>query len=249
MDYTSKPFTSYNGGKEADGTFQRIISIMPPHYIYIEPFLGNGAILRKKKPALSSSIGIDLDASVIQKWQDIQSKNKANDLPGCTFICADAIQWLENFIIPARILKNHGINILLYCDPPYPMNTRKSAVSLYAYEFTPMDHSRLLDVLLKLDANIIISSYPNRMYDESLTCWHSFNFNSTTRKGSAIEKVWYNFKPPTILHDYRFIGKDYRDRERIKGIISRTVSKFKRMPDLEKNYLLEKLKLFNNGSI
>jgi len=33
----------------------------PPHEVYIEPFLGGGAIMRQKRPALLN-IGLDLDA-------------------------------------------------------------------------------------------------------------------------------------------------------------------------------------------
>ena len=48
---------SYPGGKAAPGTFQKIINLMPPHEVYIEPFLGGGAILRKKLPALGIPSG------------------------------------------------------------------------------------------------------------------------------------------------------------------------------------------------
>jgi hypothetical protein len=31
-----KPYKTYYGGKEADGTYQKIISEMPPHDVYCE---------------------------------------------------------------------------------------------------------------------------------------------------------------------------------------------------------------------
>ena len=57
---------SYAGGKAAPGTFHKIISLMPPHQIYIEPFLGGGAIMRLKRPA-QLNIGIDRDRAAIEK--------------------------------------------------------------------------------------------------------------------------------------------------------------------------------------
>lgn len=54
----------YPGGKAGDGVHQRIISLMPPHEVYIEPFLGGGAILRHKKPA-RRRIRVDRDAAAL----------------------------------------------------------------------------------------------------------------------------------------------------------------------------------------
>jgi hypothetical protein len=42
---------------------------VPPHEVYIEPFLGGGAIMRQKRPALLN-IGLDLDAAVIARFND-----------------------------------------------------------------------------------------------------------------------------------------------------------------------------------
>jgi len=41
----------YDGGKGAMGCAQWIINQIPPHRVYIEPFLGGGAVLRLKAPA------------------------------------------------------------------------------------------------------------------------------------------------------------------------------------------------------
>jgi site-specific DNA-adenine methylase len=42
---------SYPGGKGGAGVYQAIINQMPPHEVYIEPFLGAGSVLRTKRPA------------------------------------------------------------------------------------------------------------------------------------------------------------------------------------------------------
>lgn len=230
----SKPFKSYNGGKESDGTFQKIINVMPPHDIYIEAFLGNGAIFRKKKPANISSIGIDLDTAVICEWAGISFEN-------LKLINMDAISWLETFETISSILKNMGIRVLIYLDPPYPKHTWKNQVKLYEHELSQQDHTKLLTVARSIDANIVISSYPNDLYNEVLKHWNTFEFTAMTRGGVATEKVWYNYPPPVELHDYRYLGNDYREREQIKGIVTRNVRKFKRLPDLQRNAIINEL--------
>jgi DNA adenine methylase len=56
---------SYPGGKNGAGTYQKLINLMPPHEVYIEPFLGGGAIMRLKRAA-RLSVGVDLDPAPIK---------------------------------------------------------------------------------------------------------------------------------------------------------------------------------------
>ena len=234
----NKPFKTYNGGKESDGTFQKIINLMPPHDIYIEAFLGNGAIYRHKKPAFISSIGIDLDTAVISGWKKLST-------PGLTLINNDAISFLQFFAPLAETFKKLGTRVLIYLDPPYPKGCRKNQQDLYRHEMTDEYHTKLLAVASCVNANLIISSYPNELYNETLKDWNTIQFQAQTRNGTATEKVWYNYPTPTILHDYKYIGNDYREREQLKGIVKRNVSKFKRLPDLQRNAIIHQLKKDN----
>lgn len=61
---------SYDGGKGGSGVWQKIISMMPPHQIYVEPFLGGGTILQRKRPA-AWNIGLDLDADAVAAVRSI----------------------------------------------------------------------------------------------------------------------------------------------------------------------------------
>src|SRR3569833_2901301 len=54
----------YPGGKSASGAWQRICAAMPPHDLYIEPFLGGGTILERIIPAKYSIVS-DADADLI----------------------------------------------------------------------------------------------------------------------------------------------------------------------------------------
>lgn len=105
---------SYPGGKSGAGVYQTLINLMPPHEIYIEPFLGMGGVLRRKKPAPIATIGIDADKDVMKLWAGVE-------LPGLSVRCADGIRYLEQRKWTGREL--------VYCDPPYLMATRAGTAS------------------------------------------------------------------------------------------------------------------------
>ena len=58
----------YFGGKSLSGIYQKLINMIPPHKTYIEPFLGGGAVLKFKRPALVS-IGIDAVCCILIVWR------------------------------------------------------------------------------------------------------------------------------------------------------------------------------------
>jgi hypothetical protein len=59
-----------------------------------------------------------------------------------------------------------------------------------------------------------------------------------TRGGRpATEWLWFNFEAPVALHDYRYLGRDFRERERIKRKKLRWTARLERMPALEKQAL------------
>jgi site-specific DNA-adenine methylase len=247
----TKPFKSYNGGKESDGTYQKIINIMPPHRIYVELFIGNGAIFRRKKPAEMLNIINDIDTSVIKKWNQITVKenvhiwneNAINILQSMTASTLNSFDTAWTSILDLFDTSS----TLIYLDPPYIIELRKSQKKLYKHEFTIQDHTNLLMGAISIKkAKIIISGFPNKLYDEYLKTWNSFEFENSIRKGTQTEKIWFNFDYPTELHDYSYLGDNYRERERIKGIINRTVSKINKMPAVMRNYLFQELNILQN---
>lgn len=52
------------------------------------------------------------------------------------------------------------------------------------------------------------------------------------------EWLWYNFATPVELHDYRYLGDNFRERERIKRKKTRWTARLARMPALERQALL-----------
>lgn len=222
---------SYPGGKAGDGVYQKIINLMPPHRVYVEPFLGGGAIMRLKRPA-AASIGIDADGDVVQMWKG------AIIPPNLTVLHGNALglDWLVYLV---TVGDADPKSTLIYCDPPYLMSTRRQHRQIYRYELSDADHVRLLTILRGLPCMVMISGYWSDLYATTLHDWRSVRFQARTRGGSmATEWVWMNFPEPLELHDYSFLGDDFRERERIKRKVRRWERRLKDMPVLERHAMM-----------
>lgn len=207
---------SYPGGKNGSGVYQTLINLMPPHQQYIEPFLGMGGVMRHKKPAFRS-FGIDSDVFVIGEWAN-------HAIPGLIVEAGDGIRWLKRF-------PRFHSQTLVYCDPPYLATKWPSK---YRHKLTVKDHAALLEVLLHLKCLVMLSGFSNPLYERTLHDWRRFEFLAPTRGNSfAEEVVWMNFPPPRELHDYRFLGQTFREREVIRRRIQRWKKRFSNMNQLE----------------
>lgn len=230
---------AYPGGKNGAGVFQTIINLMPPHETYIEPFLGGGAILRLKKPAVLN-VGIDVDAGIIASFRDGDRNAGFSDVGRFRFLCADALEFLRKY-------KFTG-NELVYCDPPYLHETRVRR-DLYRFEMTDDQHRKLLGILHRLNCRVIVSGYYSLLYAKALADWNTATFQAVTRGGSLrTEWLWFNFERPVALHDYRYLGVNFRERERIKRKAVRWTRRIQTMPVLERRALLHALELASPGS-
>lgn len=215
---------SYNGGKNGSGVYQAIINEIPPHRFYYEMFLGSGAIMRNKRPAIAS-IGIDKDTAVMALWT-------GNEIPDLTLIVADAISFLRT--------TTFNTQDFVYCDPPYLMSVRANKRPLYRCELDEADHYNLLAILKTLPCMVAISGYHNSIYAGALSSWRTIEINTVKRNGKpAVEVLWMNYPKPTQLHDYRYLGRDYRERENIRQKIKRQVSRLRELPDLEREAIIE----------
>ena len=222
-------FVTYPGGKNGSGVYQKIINQMPPHRMYVEAFLGGGAIMRAKRPAVVN-VGIDADRAVVMEWQ----VKPPAEVPNLTVLQEDAIVWLQdNF---ARL----GPDCLVYADPPYLMSTRSSQRMFYAVEMAEeKEHRALIETLRGLKCMVMLSGYWSQLYAEMLHDWRAYTFQAMTRGGTpATEWVWCNFPEPVELHDYRYLGDTFRERERIKRKKARWTGRLERMAPLERQALL-----------
>lgn len=217
------------GGKAGSGLDRWIVNQLPPHQVYVEAFLGHGAVCRLKRPA-RSTIVIDVDPMMVQaagSWL----------WPGARAVCGDAVEEL-----PRLGLDRHA---LVYCDPPYLFYTRRcSDRSYYAHEFgTERQHVKLLDVLTSLPAMVAISGYPSALYDKYLfgysSAWRKVERTAQTRGGRpARECLWMNYPEPDQLHDPRWAGDGFREREVIKRRRDRWIRRYASMPAADRSAIL-----------
>ena len=222
-----RPFKNYPGNKAAHGLAQKIISIMPPHDVYVETFLGSGAILSMKKPA-ESNVGNDIDPVISDRWKPLSSIQY-------TFTNMPAIEVISIYeVFPGKVL--------FYHDPPYLKTVRRCDGDIYDFEMhEEASHIDLLDCISSSKQLHIISGYESGLYNKALQGWTKMTMPASSRRWQTIEVIWFNFPVPTVIHDYRFIGKNFNDRQRIKRKVDRWIQKFENLPDLERNLIFQEL--------
>jgi hypothetical protein len=76
------------------------------------------------------------------------------------------------------------------------------------------------------------------MYDDALHGWNTFDFQASTRNGMATERLYMNYPAPVVLQDYRYLGKDYRERERIKKKTNTILRKIDSMNEIHRTAIL-----------
>jgi hypothetical protein len=328
------PLPNYPGSKGGSGVAKRLVSLMPPHKVYVEAFLGGGAVLRIKRPS-RLSIGIDADPSVVEAWlpfatpgltlsaaiagddgggpslrkamrpsssgmtmpagivengeaaagsrSTIAARDEAVPLPSLTGTITSAMpNYLRSGIAmagdgsrrsPGSIARK-GVaqsllciaqadflrqsaslrpvllepDTLVYCDPPYLMEVRTRPV--YGVEMSDMQgHSLLLTLLESLPCMVMISHYPCPLYDDRLGSWRQVTYRCMTRGGPRTERCYLNFPDPPSLHDARFTGAGFRERERIKRKSSRWKARFAAMPAGERQLIASALAMVDPASL
>jgi len=205
----------YPGGKGK--TYQHIINVMPPHRVYIETHLGGGAVMRHKLPAVRN-VGIDADPTVIAAWPVEKTRH-------VELVHGRAEEFLAQYEFRG--------DELVYSDPPYHPQTRRQA-RVYSWDYSVEDHERLLAILMSLPCMVMLSGYENSLYSTSLTGWRTCTFRAKTHTDVRDEILWFNFEPPHVLHDGRYLGNDYRERQTTKRRLQRLQDKITRMDPLER---------------
>ena len=208
----------YPGGKGK--CYQHIINVLPPHTTYIETHLGGGAVLRHKKPA-DTSIGIDRDSAVIRRWRLL--------FPSLArYVESDAV----DFLMSQRLAGDE----VVYCDPPYLPGTRRRD-RVYRHDYVESDHVRLLGAVRKLPCRVVVSGYPSKLYDEWLSGWSTQIFTAKSHDGIRKEKLWFNFAAPASLHDPRYLGRGFRERQTIKRRLERLQRRITTLSPQERHLL------------
>lgn len=214
--------------------------------------------MRRKLPA-PLSIGIDRDRENVERWASDQS------IDGLQLYCCCGIEWLRHHFglyrvigLYDKVLKSdrqppndastaedaensgQGLRKFVYLDPPYLIASRRSRRAIYRHEMTDDDHAELLDTALQLPCSVMISHYPHPMYAKGLRDWRTFTFDAQTRGGArAREQVWCNYDEPAELHDARYVGRNKRERERVRRRVRNWCNGLDRMLPDERQAILD----------
>ena len=224
------PLKGYMGAKAGSGVAARIISQMPPHYGYFEIFAGSAAVARLKRPANLNVLN-DLDYNVIADLKMIPAFKGERWL----IQNLDAIKLLENGLGSAPTKP-----MLMYLDPPYPACVRRR--NRYKYDLRNDDwHRGFCLGLSRLKCMVMVSSYPNAIYDDLLAGWRAIDISTVNRAGPCVERLWMNYPEPTYLHDPRFAGQDRRERWKIAKRVQRWKKKYLAAPPAERQLMYAEL--------
>ena len=85
---------------------------------------------------------------------------------------------------------------------------------------------------------VMISGYKSPLYIKALEGWNTYSFEAGCHHGTGVEYIWMNYPSPVELHDYRYLGDTFRQRERLKKITGNMLRRFRTMPVLERRALL-----------
>lgn len=197
----------YDGGKSQSGTWQRIINTIPLHKTFVELFAGSAAITRLKRPA---------EKTILVEKSARQAELLRKEFAGNASV---------------RVIQGDGLTLaqflddedtVIYADPPYVLDTRGGR-RYYEHELEDDGHVALLCPLKSTKSKVILSGYRSALYDAAgfslspAAPWHCDTFQVTTRGHTkATECLWYNFPRPTVIHDTRRVGENFRERWRIE---------------------------------
>ena len=226
---------NYPGGKNGAGVTQFLCNQVPPHRTLIECFAGSAALTRALRPA-ERTILVEADP---RAGADLLLMDLGR--PRVQVVRGDALQFLRCHAWEPETF--------LYLDPPYLMETRTAKRRYYACEFdTVAQHRELLDLIRTLPCMVMISHYSAPLYQLALADWRSAFVRTTNRAGKQTEEwVWCSYPEPQELHDYRYLGANYREREYLSRMKKRWKAKLAAMPVTKRYALLSALEEMKRG--
>jgi DNA adenine methylase len=189
--------------------------------------------------------------SNLGEWADDSGPRGDRHAPAIQVICADASRWLSGLL---KRLKERGRqparDYFVYLDPPYMGSSRRSGPQRRVYRYEMMgdeaigetDHRELLTVLLALPCPVALSGYDSPLYTEMLASWRRLDYQAMTRGGKmATESLWMNYVEPRELHDYRYLGRNFRERQDFKRMRARWLARLEAMPRVKRMALMAAL--------
>jgi len=112
---------------------------------------------------------------------------------------------VENKDALELIQKYDDNDVFFYLDPPYVQSTRRSNQK-YMIEMSDEDHERMINLILKSKAKIMLSGYDNEIYNNLVeNGWNRLELKSPNSCSDATEYVWINYEIPHKTKDIKEI--------------------------------------------
>ncbi len=112
---------------------------------------------------------------------------------------------VENKDALELIQKYDDNDVFFYLDPPYIQSTRRSNQK-YMIEMSDEDHERMINLILKSEAKIMLSGYDNEIYNNLVeNGWNRLELESPNSCSDATEYVWINYDIPHDTKDIKEI--------------------------------------------
>ncbi len=155
---------------------------------YIRLNMGHGFRTNGEKVGWKNDVQGRERSYASQDWSHLPEKilQAAERLRGVQIENRPALELIQRF--------NYK-NVLIYCDPPYMLQTRHG--KQYRYEMEDEDHEALLDALCRHRGPALISGYDTGLYNTMLAGWNKYETTSYSQVCTKKREVlWMNCEPP-----------------------------------------------------
>lgn len=166
---------------------------------YIRLNMGHGFRTSGERVGWKNDVQGRERAYAAQDWCRLPDKiiQAAERLRGVQIENRPAVELIKRFNFP---------NVLIYCDPPYMLETRNG--KQYRCEMDARGHEELLRVLLQHKGPVLISGYDTELYNDMLKGWTKVqNISYSQTHSKKREVLWMNFKPDNAqINLFDFMG-------------------------------------------
>jgi len=220
---------NYPGAKTNSGIIPFIVNQIPYHWRYFELCAGSAQVFRHKRRAIVNYLN-DLNPIVIAELFSVFG------------IEGEAIRYSTLPVLHLLPMFAFNRQDFIYLDPPYPASARRSGAVIYDCEMLGDDvHRQLLTAVLAMEANVMISTRPNDLYDTMLRDWRRLEFDTMGHYGPVTEVIFMNYPEPEYLHQYDMLGGDCWERQGVDRKRSRFADKLKRNTPYTNHLMIEEL--------
>jgi DNA adenine methylase len=191
-----------------------LISLMPPHLGYVEPFAGSLSVLGRKAPVKIETVN-DLDENIITFWRVL--RDRTEDLErACSLTPHSRIEHAES--IPLRPDPydelEHARRVWVRLAQGRAGQLRRTGwrfhataagsgsgmarrLDAYVGRFADQ-HRALAEVLVECKAMVLLSGYASPLYDDLFEGWERHEFATWTGQGNSraarTEVAWANYR-------------------------------------------------------